>query len=80
MLNNKNENGEPICYYVLKDSSDEAISDGGWYRDADTPDTMGGFFGGTKFYYGEGEEDYFIGTSDKNVGDGSFIYISEYEK
>ena len=79
VLNNKNENGEPVCCYVIKDSSDEAISDGGWYRDADTPDTMGGFFGTTKFYYGDGEEDYFIGTADKNAGDGSFIFTAEYE-
>ena len=79
VLNNKNENGEPVCRYVIKDSSDEYISDGGWYRDADTPDTMGGFFGTTKFYYGDGEEDYFIGTADKNAGDGSFIFTAEYE-
>ena len=23
---------------------------------------LGGFFGGTKFYYGDGEEDYYLGT------------------
>jgi hypothetical protein len=41
---------------------------------------MGGFFGATKFYYGEGEEDYFVGTTDKNAGDGSFVFTTEYEK
>ena len=77
VVNNIGENGEPVCKYVVKDTSGEGISDGGWYRDTDTPDTMGGFFGGTKFIYGEGEEDYVLGTADNTIE--SFVFTKEYD-
>jgi hypothetical protein len=63
VLNNVDENGEAVATYVIKNTSGAGISDGGWHRDADTPDTMGGFFGGTTFVYGEGEGEYFYGTN-----------------
>ena len=48
-------------------------------KDADTPDTMGGFFGNTRFVFGEGEGDFVIGTADKeNVG-GGISFASEYD-
>jgi hypothetical protein len=40
-----------------------AVSDGGFNRAADAPDTLGGFFGNTKFIYGTGADDYFAGTN-----------------
>lgn len=49
--------------FKVFDTSPDGISDGGWYRDASAPDTMGGFYGGTKFYYGNGANDYFVGTA-----------------
>ena len=36
-----------------------------WDTSALTPD--GGFFGGTKFYYGNGEDDYYLGTGHKDT-------------
>ena len=49
--------------FNVKDTSREGISDGLWYT---TTDTYNGFFGGTKFIYGTGENDFFIGTENKN--------------
>ena len=77
VLNNKSENGEAACRYIINDTSGEGISDGGWYRDADTPDTMGGFFGNTKFHYGEGDGEFFIGTENKASVSDSFIFTKE---
>ena len=79
VINNKDENGEFFASYIVKDTSDINVSDGGWYRDMDSPDTMGGFFGGTKFIYGDGHDDYVIGTADKqNVG-GGITFLNEYD-
>ena len=64
VLNNENENGEVFCVYMVENTA--GISDGGWHRDANTPDTMGGYFGNTRFYYGEGEDDYFFGSDHSN--------------
>ncbi len=41
------------------------ISDGGWYRKDGEQDTMGGFWGRTKFIYGEGKDEYFLGSGHK---------------
>ena len=71
------ENGEPICKYFIRDTSGEGVSDGGWYRDPDTPDTMGGFFGGTRFIYGEGEEDFVLGTAKAPDGCEAFIFSKD---
>ncbi len=48
--------------YNITDTSEQDISDGGYYTETDT---MGGFFGGTKFIYGEGEDEYFLGSGHK---------------
>lgn len=61
------------------DTSLDGVSDGGWYRDASLPDTMGGFYGGTKFYYGNGTNDYFVGTAPASIPSGcafKFIRVS----
>jgi hypothetical protein len=47
----------------IYDTAGAGISDGAWYDDNET---FGGFFGDTKFYYGTGDEDYFVGTASKN--------------
>ena len=78
VINNENENGEAVCNYIVKDTSGEGISDGGYYRCADAPDTMGGFFGGTKFIYGEGDSEFFIGTENKEGISKTFTFPKEY--
>ena len=52
--------------YVLRipRTDNLGVSDGGWNRDADAADSYGGFFGNTKFIFGEGENDYLVGTND----------------
>ena len=40
---------------------------------------MGGFFGGTKFIYGDGENDYVLGTGDTNATEGNFVFTKEYD-
>lgn len=77
VLNNKNEIGEVICHYVIKDTT--GVSDGGWYRDELTPDTMGGFFGGTEFVYGGGDGEFFVGTGN-NPPTEDFVFTKEYDK
>ena len=78
VLNNTDENGNAVYKYYVKDTSGEGISDGGWYRAANEPDTMGGFFGGTKFFYGDG--DYVIGTADNAAAGESFVFVKEYDE
>ncbi|MBE6643840.1 MAG: hypothetical protein E7612_00515 [Ruminococcaceae bacterium] len=78
VINNKTHDGRCVCRYVMKDTSLEGISDGGWYRGEGEPDTFGGYFGTTKFIYGEGEDDFFIGTKDKNSVSESFAFEEEY--
>ena len=60
VLNNNNN-----YKFVIWDTSGQGISDGMWYSNTDT---MNGFFGGTKFYYGSGQNDYFVGTSSVSSG------------
>ena len=76
VLNNKNENGETVCYYTVVDTSGKGVSDGGWYRPEGSPDTMGGFFGGTEFFYGEGES--FVGTENKDGITDTFVFKKEF--
>ncbi|MBO7303826.1 MAG: hypothetical protein J6V09_01195 [Clostridia bacterium] len=57
------ENHADISYLVY-DTSKFGVSDGKYYSDEDS---RGGFFGGTKFYYGNGESDYYPGTDHKNT-------------
>ena len=78
VINNTDENGEAVCRYVIKNTA--GVPDGGWYRGENTADTMGGFFGNTKFIYGEGEGDYFRGTD--YVGQTeteTFKFLDEYD-
>ena len=66
IINNDGVDGKGGYVYYVVNTANQKISDGGWYRDKDTPDTMGGFFGNTKFIYGEGEGEYFHGTNYPN--------------
>jgi hypothetical protein len=50
--------------------------DGGWYRAADEPDTMGGFFGKTEFIYDGGS---FVGTDKDQTVTKSFRFKEEYD-
>ena len=63
VINNDGVDGKGGYVFEVMDTSGQGISDGLWYN---TVDSMGGFFGGTKFIYGEGEGDFFIGTANKN--------------
>ena len=48
----------------ITNTAGQKISDGGWHRSPDMPDNYGGFFGNTKFIYGdESKGEYFIGTN-----------------
>ena len=71
IINNDGVNGTGGYVYQLKDTSGQGISDGLWYN---TVDSMGGFFGGTKFIYGTGENDFFIGTENKNGITNTFYF------
>ena len=77
VVNNVNENGEIIGKYYVKNTV--GVSDGGWYRDESTPDTMGGFFGNTKFIYGNGDGEFVIGTADNAVVGEGFVFTNEYD-
>jgi len=63
IINNDGVNGSGGYVYNVVNTGSDKISDGGWHRDAEAPDTFGGFFGNTKFIYGEGEGEYFHGTN-----------------
>ena len=78
VLNNTDSEGRCVCNYIFKNTADEGISDGGWYRGENEPDTMGGFFGGTKFVYGEGEGDFFVGPDKNQKKTESFVFVDEY--
>jgi hypothetical protein len=78
VINNTDENGKAKCIYTVKDTSGYGISDGNWHRAEGEEDSMGGYFGKTKFIYGEGEEDFFIGTKDKKSISESFGFNEEY--
>jgi len=62
IINNDGVDGSGGYVFNIVNSAVDNISDGGWYRDKDAPDTMGGFFGGTTFIYGTGKDDYFVGS------------------
>jgi len=65
--------------YKIVNTAERGVSDGGWHRDKNTTDTMGGFFGNTKFIYGTGEGDFFIGTdhAEQNATK-TFKFISSF--
>jgi len=65
--------------FSITNTAGKGTSDGGWYRNPDMPDTFGGFFGNTKFIYGTGEGEYFIGTDhlDQEITD-SFIFVDNF--
>ena len=78
VVNNTTEAGVPKAVYSVFNTSGADISDGGWYRDAGEADTMGGFFGTTRFIYGEGEGEYLLGTDKTQTVSASFKFTDEY--
>ncbi len=58
IVGNDGVDGSGGYVYYVTDTSGHGISDGAYYGD----DTRGGFYGGTRFIWGEGEDDYVIGT------------------
>jgi len=73
VINNDGVNETGGYRFIIKDTSGEGISDGGWYN---TDETYGGFFGDTKFIYGEGENDFFYGTANTDPS-GTFTFKAE---
>ncbi len=63
IVNNDGADGAGGYTYIVPDTSGKGISDGGWNRAPGAPDTLGGFFGNTKFIYEDGAEDFFHGTN-----------------
>jgi len=63
VINNDGVDGKGGYVYVVANTAGQGISDGLWYT---TEDTYGGFFGGTKFIYGEGKNEFFLGTGHGN--------------
>ncbi len=59
VINNDGVGGAGGYKFYVPNTAGQGISDGLWFS---TEDTMNGFYGGTKFYYGPGENDYFVGT------------------
>jgi hypothetical protein len=55
-------------YVKIASTAGKGISDGGWHTPEGAGETMGGFFGTTKFIYGEGEKDFFYGSRYVNHG------------
>ena len=66
VINNDGADGNGGYVFRIPNTAGRGVSDGGWYRDADGEETWGGFFGNTKFIYGEGEYDFFRGTDHKD--------------
>jgi len=68
-------NNTGVRFYITN-TAGKGVSDGGWHRSPDMPDNYGGFFGNTKFIYGEGEKDYFVGTNHLNQKTtDSFVFV-----
>ena len=69
VINNDGADGKGGYVFRIPNTAGRGVSDGGWYRAEDGEETWGGFFGNTKFIYGEGENDFFHGTDhvDQNI-------------
>ena len=79
IINNDGVNGAGGYVFKIVNTAGQGISDGGWYRDTNSPDTMGGFFGNTKFIYGEGADDYFYGSDHTDqTKTTTFKFVSNY--
>ena len=59
IINNDGVGGSGGYTYLMWDTSGYNVSNGEYY----TEENYGGFFGGTKFIYGEGDNDFFLGTN-----------------
>ena len=68
--------GTPDGGYVFKvpNTAGYNVSDGGYY---DEVESFGGFFGDTKFRYGDGENDYYLGTDYVGQKTNTFTFIKQ---
>jgi hypothetical protein len=71
IINNDGVDGSGGYGFKIYDTSGEGVSDGTWWDDG--VENYGGFFGNTKFIYGEGENDFFFGTASEDTS-GTFIF------
>ena len=79
IINNDGVDGTGGYIFKIVNTAGQGISDGGWYRDKEAPDTYGGFFGNTKFIYGEGADDFFYGTDhEEQTETTTFKFVSKY--
>lgn len=72
IVGNDGVDGSGGYVYYVTDTSRKGISDGAYYRE----DSYDGFYGGTKFIFGEGEDDFIIGT---DVGDRTDVKTFVFE-
>ena len=79
IINNDGVGGKVGYVFNVVNTAGQNISDGGWNRDELIPDTMGGFFGNTRFIYGEGEDDVFFGSNHEGQKKTpTFKFVSNY--
>ena len=76
IINNDGVNGSGGYGFKILDTSGLNVSDGAWWNENET---YGGFFGDTKFIYGEGDDDSFIGTANEDPT-GTFIFTPTTNK
>ena len=60
--------------FTVPNTAGYNVSDGGYY---DNVENYGGFFGDTKFRYGDGENDYYLGTDYVGENTNTFKFIEQ---
>ncbi|MBE6550289.1 MAG: hypothetical protein E7670_07675 [Ruminococcaceae bacterium] len=60
--------------FIVPNTAGYEVSDGGYYDDVEN---YGGFFGDTKFWYGDGENDYYLGTDYVGEETDTFKFIKQ---
>ncbi len=80
IINNDGVDGKGGYVFKIVNTANQGISDGGWHRDASAPDTMGGFFGGTKFIYDINGQQYILNGSNHPEHSITFKFIENYLK
>jgi hypothetical protein len=60
--------------FTVPNTAGYNVSDGGYY---DNVENFGGFFGDTKFWYGDGENDYYLGTDYVGQDTNTFTFITQ---
>ena len=70
IINNDGVDGSGGYGFIIPNTSGKGVSDGAWW---DKNETYGGFFGDTRFIYGDGEGDLLVGTAGEDPS-GTFIF------